>query len=218
MNIKSFKCFSALLFSILALALGSAAYADGSDHRHGNISHAAVKTLAVPGVQEAGNWAGRARLRPSDDGVRITVKSQRLGAGVAYTVWVAIFNNPHECATNPCTGVDLGNGAVEGSLQNLTGRVANEYGRASFEAFLPVGFMHTNPASGALRHILGPGLQDPNGAEIHLIVRCHGPWDGNPEQLSTFGGSCSADNPCFDAQVVVFPRPRHRHHHDWMDD
>ena len=38
-----------------------------------------------------------------------------------------------------------------------------------FSAFLPAGFIHTNPSSGAVRQVFGLGLQNVKGAEIHLV-------------------------------------------------
>lgn len=157
----------------------------------------------------AGDMVGTAELNRTAEGVNVTIDTTMLTAGAAYSIWWIIFNNPGACTSLGCgiDGADFGNPAVEASIMNATGRVADANGNATFSAFLPVGFMHTEPASGNLRQLLGPGLQNVAGADIHVVVRCHGPSTGNPEQISTLLGDCNTSGPtgCFDAQVAVFP-------------
>ncbi len=158
----------------------------------------------------AGDVVGTAELTRTAAGVRLTANSTLLDAGAAYTLWWIIFNNPAACDPAGCSGADLGIPEVEASIMNATGRVADATGNATFSAFLPVGFMHTEPASGNGRQLLGPGLQNPTGAVIHVVIRCHGLWSGNIEQISTVAGDClNAASPtgCYDAQVIVFPLP-----------
>lgn len=157
-----------------------------------------------------GHKVGKATLKRSKEGVNVTVHTTELGPGNAYTIWWIIFNNPGACAAG-CAGPDLGNPLVEGSVMNATGRVADSDGNAWFSAFLPAGFMHTNPSNGDLRQVFGPGLQNVNGAEIHIVIRCHGPSTGSVEQISTLLGDCNnAASPtgCYDAQAAAFPLPR----------
>ena len=160
----------------------------------------------------AGDMVGTAELNRTAEGVNVTIDTTMLTAGAAYSIWWIIFNNPGACTSLGCgiDGADFGNPAVEASIMNATGRVADANGNATFSAFLPVGFMHTEPASGNLRQLLGPGLQNATGAEIHVVIRCHGLWSGNIEQISTVAGDClNAASPsgCYDAQAIVFPLP-----------
>ena len=142
---------------------------------------------------------GKARLHRSDAGAKVTIKSTGLVAGDAYTVWWLIFNEDPN----------------DDSVMNATGRIADSEGNATFNAFLPVGFMHTEPASGNLRQLFGPGLQDVRNAEIGAVVRSHGPSTGSIEQISTLLGDCDV-NVCVDAQIVFFPVP-HRDDDDHDD-
>jgi len=158
----------------------------------------------------AGDVVGTAELTRTAAGVHLTANSTLLEAGAAYTLWWIIFNNPAACDPAGCSGADFGTAAVEASIMNATGRVADATGNATFSAFLPVGFMHTEPVSGNGRQLLGPGLQNATGAEIHVVIRCHGLWSGNIEQISTVAGDClNAASPsgCYDAQAIVFPLP-----------
>jgi hypothetical protein len=157
----------------------------------------------------AGDMVGTAELNRTAGGVNVTIDTTMLTPGAAYTIWWIIFNNPGACTPLGCgnDAADFGNPAVEASVMNATGRVADANGNATFSAFLPVGFMHTEPASENVRQAFGPGLQNVAGADIHVVVRCHGPSTGNPEQISTLLGDCNTSGPtgCFDAQVAVFP-------------
>ena len=157
----------------------------------------------------AGDMVGTAELNRTAMGVNLTIDTTGLTAGAAYSIWWIIFNNPGACTSLGCgiDSADFGNPAVEASIMNATGRVADGSGNATFNAFLPVGFMHTEPASGNVRQVFGPGLQNVAGAEIHIVVRCHGLSTGDFEQISTLLGDCNTSGPtgCFDAQVAVFP-------------
>ena len=171
------------------------------------------------GSPAAGDVVGEATLKRSKESVNLTVHTTGLGSGDAYTIWWIIFNNPDACDPAGCSGADFpqngGDPAVEASVMNATGRVADSDGNAWFSAVLPGGFMHTNPDSGNVRQAFGPGLQNVKGAEIHIVVRCHGLWSNNVEQISTLFGDCFADtssdpdgNGCFDIQAAVFPKPK----------
>ncbi len=159
----------------------------------------------------AGDVVGTAELSRIAQGVNLTIHTTMLTPGAAYTVWWIIFNNPSACDPAGCGLADLGTAAVEGSVMNATGRVADSLGDAWFSAFLPAGFIHTNPVDpDHQRQLFGPGLQNVAGADIQIIVRCHGPSTGSVEQISTLDGDCvNAGSPsgCFDAQFAVFPQP-----------
>jgi len=177
----------------------------------GQTSMADVVTFMMPDeMPAAGDVVGTATLNRTAAGVNLTANTTMLDVGAAYTLWWIIFNNPAACDPAGCSDADFGTPEVEASAMSATGRVADANGNATFGAFLPAGFMYTNPASGNGRQLFGPGLQNPAGAEIHVVVRCHGPWSGNIEQISTFAGDCNnAASPsgCYDAQAIVFPLP-----------
>jgi hypothetical protein len=152
---------------------------------------------AVPGAY--------ARLVRNKNGLTTNVHTTVLSGPGAYTVWWVIFNDPESCAFYLCTfdEPDL--------VVNATGKIVPSGGVANFSAWLG----HGGPYSGEI--IFGeaePGLTNPEGALITLVVRYHGPAIPGmiPEQLTTFfGGGCGFDsmgNPtglCVDEQLVVFP-------------
>jgi hypothetical protein len=178
---------------------------------NGQTSTADIVTFFLPDeTPAAGDVVGTASLTRTATGVHLTANSTLLDAGSAHTLWWIIFNNPAACDPAGCSDADFGTPEVEASVMNATGRVADATGNATFGAFLPVGFMHTNPSSLNGRQLFGPGLQNAAGAEIHVVIRSHGPWSGNIEQISTVAGDCmNAASPsgCYDAQAIAFPLP-----------
>lgn len=115
-----------------------------------------------------------------------------------YTLWWIIFNDPASCATYLCT-FDLPDLAV-----NATGKMVPPRGVANFSAWVGPG----GPYSGEV--IIGdPGLTNPEGALITLVVRYHGPAIPGiiPQQLTYHSADfCPGGGaPCVDEQIVVFP-------------
>jgi len=193
-------CIVALAASI---ALTPAANATGkatsvaipaaADNASEKISIRAVRVIATGSVQQAaGSQLTRAR-----DGVFGSLTTKDLNPGWVYTAWFGFFNNPSECATRPCSGADFANPAVQGSRVNFGGRIIGDDGSATYGGFMRIG--DTTAAFD------GPGLLDPKHAEIHLVVRSHGPALAGPAlmaQLTTFNGGCPP-NMCVNVQVSV---------------
>lgn len=83
-----------------------------------------------------------------------------------------------------------GNDSAVTSVLYAAGHVVGGSGRATFS-----GRLATGDTDGAL---WGPGLVNPTTAEIHLVVRDHGPKGDTNEQIRSFG----ACNPtCTDIQI-----------------
>jgi len=178
----------------------------------GTASMTDVFTFFLPDevTRAAGDTVGSAELQRAAMGLKLTVDTTMLTAGNAYTLWWIIFNNPAACDPAGCSDADFGTAEVEASVLNATGRVVGADGNGTFNAFLPVGFMHTNTPSGNIRHAFGPGLQNVAGAEVHVVIRSHGPWSGNIEQISSLMADCNTGagpSGCFDAQAMKFPLP-----------
>jgi hypothetical protein len=102
----------------------------------------------------------------TSNGISVSLQTSGLPAGHAVTVWALIFNNPSACGAGGCdeSRGDLGLPAVQGSLQRVTGHVVGT--ESSFAGHLGIGE--------ASQTAFGPGLLDPYGAQINLIVREHG--------------------------------------------
>ena len=135
----------------------------------------------------------------TDNGVSMTIHTSGLDAG-AYTIWWVIFNDPSQCSDEECGEDDVlpppGNEDAGVSVLRATGHVVGKSGKGNFGAGLSVG--DTSEA------LWGPGLTNPRGAEIHLIVRSHGeviPGEVN-DQIHTVNGGCPP-NECVDVQMAL---------------
>ncbi len=134
---------------------------------------------------------GTSELVRDAEGISMSFDTADLPVG-AFTVWWVIFNNPTACSNDDCGSSDtrLG-GPAEASILWATGGIVgpDRIGHAS--AHLKVGLEN---APGYVHR--GPGLTNPMGAEVHIVIKYHGPpqYD-DPEilarQLTTFVGDCA---------------------------
>ena len=136
------------------------------------------------------------------DNVFATMHTTGLTPGAAVTLWWAIFNNPHNCATRPCTPADLSNPSVQGSVASAGGKIIGADGAATFGAFRAVG-----DTTGVFPGIgTAEGLLNALRAEIHLVARTHGLALNDPtmlsQQLSQFNGGCPP-NTCANLQASI---------------
>ena len=139
------------------------------------------------------------QLVRTDAGVTATLQTHSLEVGV-HSLWWVVFNVPENCAApsvGRCGLADLMNDSAVPSLVWGAGHVVGENGVGNFAAHLRV----SEPRG---QVVLGPGLLDPWGAEIHVVARSHGPAIPGrvQEQMSTFGGGCDV-NTCANVQFAV---------------
>ncbi len=132
-------------------------------------------------------------LQRSADSVSVDIHSKGLDPGSAYTVWLVIFNNPSGCVAG-CDGTDVipGGPADVSVIWSGAGGVANAAGRLNVNGSLTEGNPEGNQQLFVDLGAPDAGFTDAEGAEIHTVVRNHGPATGNPDQVSTFEGDCTA--------------------------
>jgi hypothetical protein len=137
-----------------------------------------------------------AQLVRTGSGIAYSLRTNGLMNGHAYSIWWVIFNNPEAC-DGDCGIEDLfvdfptdltPNPEVNPAVMSGGGNVVGQSGRAGFAG-------HLNEGQITNEHPLfigGPGLLDARGAEIHLVVRSHGPMIPGMVrlQISTFEGGC----------------------------
>jgi hypothetical protein len=146
---------------------------------------------------------GGATLTRSKGGISFSIQTSGLIASNAYTIWIAIFNAPENCAggAGACTPADLMTPAVQGSLVFGAGAIAGALGEAGFQGSFPEGAPPTgvevNPAGFGTVN----GLKDSRKAEIHLVIRAHGFILAGDAvtQLTQF--ACPG---CMNVQAVIF--------------
>jgi hypothetical protein len=146
-----------------------------------------------------GSEVGSSKIVRNKNGVTVTLNTSGLEPGSAVTIWWVVFNNPNECVDG-CDETDLGNPNVAGDVIYAAGHVVGNNGTAHFAAHLNEG-----DSGGSLFPQPSPGLIDAQTAEIHLVVRSHGPAIPGmiPEQIHTFNGGCPP-NVCENVQFAIF--------------
>jgi len=150
-----------ILLAALALAVAAPATAGGLDIGTSPVFAIGPGHVFVDWVPGASSTLVR-----TGNGINISLQTSGLPEGHAVTMWALVFNNPGACPAGGCdeSRGDLNLAEVQGSVQHIAGHVVGS--SATFAGHLAVG-----DAASAAR---GPGLLNPFGAEIHLIVRDHG--------------------------------------------
>ena len=214
----------------VALTLGLAAIAVGSAAAQGAKGPKTTRQAADPLAfnLNAGILGpvlvGGGLLDRSRQSIRAKVAVTGLSLTEApYTAWWVVFNNPEGCTTPlACGPVDLLNAEADVVVFHATGFFSDANGAANFTAELASGPMPAGTGT-FLNGEDGIGLRQANGlgAEVHIVVRGHGPApdpnDGSAgfttaEQISQFNGGCVGaigDPPdaCEDEQVFIFQKP-----------
>lgn len=141
---------------------------------------------------------GTATLHRNANGITINYHTTGLTPGYAYTLWWVIWNNPGECLTpNGCgdpDNVDFLNPETEVDVLYAGGHVVGNSGVGNFS-----GHLNTGDESDSVNGLMGipaaGGLQIGNvyDAEVHLVLRSHGPAIPGSvnEQIGGYVGGCS---------------------------
>ena len=135
-----------------------------------------------------------------------------LDIATPHTMWVVAFNYPQYCHTTPCSVADFPfvpghDPRAQATFVNAGGGLSNLDGGGKF-----TGTVHAarNGVNGS-EVVLGPGLLNPLGADIRLVIRSHGQPAGFEELLAAlkkYRGGCNAQNlvqptPCRDYQISI---------------
>jgi hypothetical protein len=174
-----------------ALAGGSlAALAVVAGPAHAGADHSTSPAFTIPPPAPP-KVVGLSTLVRTDNGVSATVDTSALTPGDVVTLWWIVANSPEECQAglpglSRCGPADHLAGRGDMSVHHAAGRIAAEDGTASYGAHLRVGDLSRALFEGE------PGLVDPRGAEVILVLKTHGPKIPGltAEMLHTFAGGC----------------------------
>lgn len=140
-----------------------------------------------------GETIGESTLHRNGNGITVNFKTNGLIPGHAYTLWWVVWNNPELCAGPVCGLADFVNAdLVEVELLYASGSVAANNGKGNFSAHLKVG----DTTESVNEYIFGlpsyGGLQNAETAEIHAVLRSHGPKVPGQvnEQINSYEGGC----------------------------
>ena len=174
-------------------------------------SHTTVPVVKF-NTTEVVPYAG-AQLARTDAGVSGSMHNVGLPGDHAYTVWWVVFNNPAGCV-NGC-GVDDVVAAVGPTANNnpagigvfyAAGHYVGVHGVAGFGATLLEGDTSycVSVGDGPFSALCNP-LLDANTAEVHMLVRDHGPMVPGllAAQVGSFTGGCAAFT-CVNLQAAIF--------------
>jgi hypothetical protein len=129
----------------------------------------------------------RAQLVRTENGISYSLRTEGLRAGHAYTVWVVVINNPAACTASPCSPQDiLLAPATNSQVIYGGGHVVGGDGQAGFGGHLNAGPL---PAG----WLPNRALDNPLGADVHLVVNDHGPVlsEFMPEMIHTYRAGCT---------------------------
>lgn len=171
---------------------------------------------------------GGAVMMRSENEVSARLSVMDLDENSAYSVWWVVFNEPSNCLTpHACGESDVFSEpdvlhaeqipAAKISVFYADGFVSGSDGIANVYAYLKSGvlpegtfvnFGWSDPVAGGPDANSGLMAGNGVGAEIHLVVRTHGPAVAGSVgvQTTTFNGLCDIQN-CEDQFAVVFPSP-----------
>lgn len=123
-------------------------------------------------------------------GAFVSIATRELTPGNAYTLWWVVINKPGACEGSPCSPDDVLQrmDITKADVGYADGLIAAEDGTGRFTSHLPVG-----PLPQAW---YGNGLDNPQGAEIHLVINDHGPLlpDMARSMLGSARGGCSDES------------------------
>ncbi len=184
--------------------------------------------VLVPGTFFPPTKEGFATLKRGSNYIQFNIHTTGLPEG-AYTVWYVIFNEKSDCnAPNPAGGACAGAGIDDFLLPTAatiwaTGGVVKANGVGNFQDRLYVGERRESGTQEALIGAdLASALENPQGAEVHLVIKYHGLASDDPdvlyEQTHTLMGNCGLNDgansfdegpefgiQCFNPQAAIFP-------------
>ena len=163
------------------------------------VAHAERQTVAVNWHAQSGlsgpvGTDASATLVRRANGISYHFQTASLIPGHAYTLWLVVVNNFAACSVVPCSGQDvILNPATNGQVSYAAGSLVGNSGQATLAGSIAAGPI----ADGWLAE---RGLDDPVGAEVHLVLNDHGPAmsDYLPGMIHTYRAGCT------DASLVPF--------------
>lgn len=141
---------------------------------------------------------GSSKLVRTDSGISASIKTSGLTPDDVVTVWIVVFNDPSACASNPCTANDRFTEAVDAHAVYGAGHVVGGDGTAGYGLHLNVGDASREDLWGT-----GPALTDPQGAEIHLVLRTHGQKQPGNVSDQSHSASLGCNPECVNVQFSM---------------
>jgi len=182
------KRFVLILLALMALLTTAAIAQEPMD------TTAQVTTVPIMTHPSRGDMmeieGATATVIATEDGIAVRFATQELEENHAYTLWVAMMNNPEACSVRPCPGPEtlMNSDLIETEVTQGSGLLYSDNTRMELTAFIPVGDVEDSWFEN--------GLTNPTGAEIHLVLMDHGELipEMAVEMLNTTRGGCTDES------------------------
>ncbi len=156
----------------------------------------------------SGAIQGTSTLRRNLNSIDVTFRAKDLTPDNAYTLWWVIWNKPENCLKpNACGEIDFVDpDLMEVEVMYAAGQLVGIGGSAIFSAHLK-----NYDSSGSINDLFNMpnygGLQNSQRAEIHLVLRDHGPAIPGQiaDQIGSYEGGCLYDLGAFSGDVPDAP-------------
>jgi hypothetical protein len=134
-------------------------------------------------AMEGSRVRGRSWLCVSGGSTRSTIEAEDLTPGVVYTAWLTYFDDPAVCRSGPCADADLLGEDPAGVLGRIDATVADQAGRARFDA----SYRALTLSSGSHVRLLlihhGPAAVGDNRAHARQLLTRQAIWLGDPSTI-----------------------------------
>ena len=200
------KTIIKFLFTLLILFAFSCSQESTQDPLPADLDGVSAKasskqTATIGGLADI---SGTSTLHRNKNGITVNFKAEGLYPG-AYTIWWVIWNNPEDCGI-PYECADSDFGFVEVEVLYAGGHVVGNNGKGNISGHLKAG-----DVSGSINDLFGlpaaGGLQAGNtfDAEVHIVLRTHGPKVPGlvNEQINSYAGGC--DTPFLIPPFTAYP-------------
>ena len=208
MNLKSIVLGIAVI-GIVGAGIAGLAYGFGGNAQAGNSQTSAIWSWPPPATDDTLITGASSEIRRNKNGVNYVVNTSEMEPG-AYTMWFVVFNDTDSCE-GPCDAGDLMGGRGNSAAFWDGGRVVGPNGSANFAGFVTEGYLPSGPDQILKDNTGGAGMIDAETAEVHMVIRSHGPALTGSDlqvQLDTFNGACQPDpDSCKNYQFGVHLAP-----------
>ena len=209
--IKKFKSALLALAMIAAVGVGAAGLVYGLSGQAQaeeiySASTSPVWSWPPPSSNDTLLTEASSQIERDINGVWYQFNTGDLDSGV-HTMWFVVFNDPDSC-DGACGGPDLKAGLGNSAAFWAPGTVIGSNGEGNFGGYIEANTMPTGLDQIMIDNTGGQGLTDVEKAEIHLVLRSHGPAFNNAgflnTQMSTFNGGCQpTPDSCKNVQFAV---------------
>jgi len=178
---------------MVAMILFSVSCSDDDDS-NSNLDNISTVDIINPIL---GTVPGTATLHRDENRITVNYNTSGLTPGYAYTLWWVIWNNPQNCEIpGACDDPDFGTPELVGvDVLYATGLVVNDSGLGDFSASLSVDDFSESVNVDVFELPFVGGLHSGNtfDAEIHIVLRSHGPVIPElvDEQIGGYLGGCT---------------------------